>query len=107
MLLWMDRTPLLAQRVQVLDSNQAPQVLVVQNLKVEDGNFSGEVINKSPHPIRDIELLIRHSREWKNESRPGTDDPGVGLYHKIEKESAPGARAPFSSKLSKPLQATR
>jgi hypothetical protein len=96
---------LFAQSVQVLDGAQATQTLVVQNLKIENGNISGELVNKSPHPIRDIELLIRHTWAWKNEFRPGTDDPGVGVYHKVEKEIPPGGRASFSHKLSEPLEA--
>jgi hypothetical protein len=48
--------------------------------------------------VRDVQLLIRYTWLWYNETKPGKDDPGTSTYYTLPKEIAPGARLPFSFK---------
>lgn len=69
---------------------------VVQSVTVKDGVVSGEVLNKSSRLLRDVQLLIRYVWLWKDEMRPGKDDPGMAVYYTLEKEIPPGGKAPFT-----------
>jgi hypothetical protein len=84
-------------------SEKAAEVVVMRNLAVKDGEVSGELVNRTNHVVRDVQLQIRHLWQWKNEFRPGTDELGRTVYHTVEKEISPGGSVPFSYKPTPPL----
>lgn len=88
---------------EVVGVKEASQVVVVRNVKVQDGVVSGEIVNNSSHALRDVELQIRHIWHWKDEMRPGKDAPGRTAYYKLEKQIAPGASASFTYTPTPPL----
>jgi len=90
-------TPRLAAR--------ADDVVFLRNVVVKNGEVSGDVVNNSQHTVRDVELQILYSWRWKDEFRPGKDDPGRAVYVAIDKEIPPGQSAPFNHKPSPPLPA--
>ncbi|HWP24654.1 MAG TPA: hypothetical protein VNM15_10815 [Candidatus Binatia bacterium] len=79
------------------------RVLTVEKLSVVDGAVSGEIYNRSPHAVRDVQLLIRHTWLWDNEARPGKNDPGTSVYQTLSGEIPPGGRLPFKYQPSPPL----
>jgi len=95
--------PQLAGSATLLGAAKGAQVVVVENVTVKDGVVSGEVLNKSSGLLRDVQLLIRYVWLWKDEMRPGKDDPGMAVYSTLEKEIPPGGRAPFTYRPSPPL----
>ena len=38
--------------------------------------LTGEIVNRTPHLIRDVELLVQYHWRWKNEFKPGKVAPG-------------------------------
>ena len=84
----------------LLSTDSAAQVVVVRNVTVREGTVSGELVNKSSRPLRDVQLQIRYTWLWNNEFHPGKDDPGTSVYYTVEQETAPGGTASFSYKPS-------
>lgn len=72
-----------------------------------NGDVTGIVINKSDETMRDVKLLIRHTWHWKNEYRPGENNPGRAEYVTIDREIAPGERASFHYEPQPPLPERR
>ena len=93
-----------AGRSQALKSKaEIDRVAVVEKLTVQDGAVSGEVVNKSPNLLRDVQLLIRYTWLWDDEKKPGKSDPGTSTLYTLPKEIPPGERLPFSFSPSPPL----
>jgi hypothetical protein len=82
---------------------EASRVLTVEKVAINNGEVSGEVFNHSTHIVRDVQLFIRHTWLWDNETKPGKDDPGTSVYYTLPKEIPPGGRAPFNFKPAVPL----
>jgi hypothetical protein len=83
---------------------QTADDVVLRNVKIsQDGEVSGEVLNNSKQVLRDLEIEILYSWQWKNEFRPGKDDPGRAVDIRIDKEIPPGQSVPFNYKPSPPL----
>ena len=86
------------------DRAEAARILTLENVKFTDGTVSGEVINKSPNTVRDVQLFIRNTWLWKNEFKPGKNDPGTATYYTLPKEIPPGGRTPFTFQTSSPAR---
>lgn len=93
---WLE--PQFAMAAAVVTAEKAAEVVVARNVTVKDGEVTGELVNKSSHPVRDVQLLIRHTWHWKNEFRPGKDELGMAVYYTEEKEISPGGSVPFNYK---------
>jgi hypothetical protein len=78
------------------------RILAVEKINVADGTVSGEVYNRSSNTVRDVQLFIRYTWLWDNETKPGKDDPGTSTYYTLPKEIPPGGSLPFTYKLSPP-----
>jgi hypothetical protein len=85
-----------------LQKEAANHVVEIRNLQVKDNVISGEVINKSPHPIRDLELLVQYHWLWADEFKPGVESPGKAVIAKLDKEFPPGQSARFSVPVDPP-----
>lgn len=81
----------------------ADAVAVLRNATVKDGEVAGEVVNNSKATLRDVQLRILYSWRWKNEFRPGKDDPGTAIFMTVDKEIPAGQSARFEYKPSPPL----
>lgn len=95
--------PLSAISPMVETDDQAMTSVAVRDIKVEDHGVSGEVVNRSPHPVRDVELLVRYMWRWNDEFNPGREAPGRAVYVKVGKEIRPGKSAPFAYRPSTAL----
>ena len=47
----------------VLDSNEAARTVEVRNVNVSENVITGEVVNRSPHLLQNVELLLQFHRE--------------------------------------------
>lgn len=99
LILW----PITAPAQTLRSHEEAARVVTVGEYKVVDGVVSGEVWNRSPHLLRDVQLLIRYTWLWDDERHPGKTDPGTSTYYTLPKEIASGARLPFTFSPTPPL----
>jgi hypothetical protein len=80
----------------VLTSGQASKTLSFENLNMTPPRISGTITNRSPHTIKDIELLIQHHWLWRNERNPGQDSPGRAAFVKLGGQLEPGQSRSFA-----------
>jgi hypothetical protein len=95
--------PAIAMPATILSQEEIGKAVAVRDVTVKNGAVSGEIVNQSSRPIRDVQLLIRYSWRWKNEFKPGTDDLSRAYYHTIDREIPPGGRASFVFMPTSPL----
>ncbi|HEY3305826.1 MAG TPA: hypothetical protein VGL70_20055 [Candidatus Binatia bacterium] len=92
-----------ARSATLMSQEQATQVVSLRNLTVKDGVVSGELVNKSPRTIRDVQLLIRYTWLWNNEMHPGEQSPGDAVYSTVEGDVPSGGSKPFTYRPQSPL----
>jgi hypothetical protein len=78
-------------------------VLAIEKLSLREEVVAGEVHNRFPHAVRDVQILIRYTWLWDDEFKPGTNDPGTSTYITLPKEIPAGGRLPFAYSPSPPL----
>ena len=88
------------ETISVLPPPEASKMVAVRNTAVQDNVVSGELLNRSSHRVRDVELLIRQISHWNNEFQPGANPPGAAVYHIVTAEIPSGATERFTYKLS-------
>jgi hypothetical protein len=81
---------------QSVESGQQAARVAVRKVTVKNDVISGEVVNGSPHAVRDVELLFQYHWLWKNEFKPGVDSPGRAVYFVLNKELRPGESTSFT-----------
>ena len=95
-----------ARAATLSSQEEAARIVSLGNVTISEvGEVTGEVVNHSKQTVRDVRLQILHSWRWKNEFRPGTDDPGRAVYYSVDQEVAPGQSIRFTYKPSPPLPA--
>jgi hypothetical protein len=87
----------------VLTGQQASRVLSFENLDMNASKISEVITNKTPHTIRDVQLLIQYHWLWQNERNPGHDSPGRSAIIKLDETFAPGQSHRFSFTPQPPL----
>jgi hypothetical protein len=93
--------PVKAQKVAT--AKEASSVVELRNVEEKGDVISGEVVNKSPHTIRNITLLIQYHWLWKNEYKPGSNPPGRAAYIDLKRDLSPGAFTTFTYEPQPPL----
>jgi len=89
----------------VLAKDEASKAVAIQNLNVAGSKITGDMVNMTPHFIRDVELLIQYHWLWKNEFKPGENSPGRAVFVPLNKEIGPGKSMPFEYTPAPPLPA--
>ncbi len=74
----------------------AARAVSVEKVAVNDGRVSGEVLNRSSRVLRDVQVFVRYTWLWDNETKPGSPDPGISAYCTVPGEIPPGGYLPFS-----------
>jgi len=87
----------------IVSGGDASRLVGLIEVKVNDGTVSGVLLNKSPHPIREVELLIDHAWLWSDERHPGEDNPGRSEYYTVHGEIPPSGSVQFTYHPSPPL----
>jgi hypothetical protein len=82
--------------VTVLSSEEASRIVKFENLNMSASRVSGVIANQSPHPVKDVEILIQYHWLWENERNPGTNSPGRAAVIKLDQTLKPGESIPFS-----------
>ena len=82
---------------------QAAQVVTVNDVSAQNGTVSAVLVNKSPHLVRDVRLLIRRAWVWENERHPGEDSPGTAEYYIVRNTILPGQSLRITQTPSPPL----
>ena len=80
----------------VLSSQEASRALSFEKLDVNPSKISGVIANKTPHTIRDVELMVQYHWLWKDERNPGKDSPGRTVIIPLNEQLEPGESQPFS-----------
>ena len=106
--LWLGAAVLLsytlpARAQKIASDPQAAEVVAVEQLVIKDGVVTGQVRNKTQHPVRDVQLFIRYTWLWENERNPGNIDPGTSTYYTLRETLAPGETVKFTYTPSPPL----
>lgn len=91
---WNSMSAAIAATVSVAEVNQ--QTVTVTNMNERNGVVTGEILNRSPNEVRDVELLVRREWRWKKEFSPGDNDPGTAAYQRVDKVIPPGGSVAFS-----------
>jgi hypothetical protein len=102
LLLPLSTANLAAQTIRSKD--EVARIASIEKLSMkEDGSVSGEVRNRSPHTLRDVEILVNHTWLWENEFRPGSNDPSTAHIYRLPQEIPPNGTVPFTFSPSPPL----
>ena len=80
----------------VLSSQEASRALSFEKLDVHPTKISGVIANKTPHTIKDVQLMIQYHWLWKDERNPGEDSPGRTVIIPLNEQLEPGESQPFS-----------
>ena len=81
----------------VLSSQGASRALSFEKLDVNPSKISGVIGNKTPHTIKDVQLMIQYHWLWKDERNPGHDSPGRTVIIPLNgQQLEPGESQPFS-----------
>ena len=91
-----------AQPPQVVDAH-AQDPITLQSVKMEGTVVSGDIVNHGNHSVRDVTVLIQHAFAWKNEFRPGKNDPSRAEFYTVTGEISAGGSKHFSMHLAEPL----
>lgn len=62
-------------RQEIVPSGHLESVVQVRDVLVSPTELSGTLVNLTDHELRDIRLRASDVFLWRNETRPGTDDP--------------------------------
>jgi hypothetical protein len=92
----------IASADKALTPDQAAQKVEIRNVQVKGNIITAEVINKSPHPLSNLELLIQYHWLWNNEFKPGDPSPGKAVFVPLDKELRPGESTTFTAPLDPP-----
>jgi len=89
----------------VLDANEATRTVEVRNVNVSENVITGEVVNRSPHLLQNVELLLQFHWLWKNERHPQDNSLGRSVFLMLDRNIRPGESAAFTFKPDPPLPA--
>ncbi|HZD39575.1 MAG TPA: hypothetical protein VE131_02560 [Terriglobales bacterium] len=95
--------PISVKAQNVATAKEASNIIELRNVKEKGNAVSGEVVNKSSHPIRNITLLVQYHWLWRNEYHPGKNPPGRAAYVDLNKELSPGESVSFTYEPEPPL----
>jgi len=74
---------------QVVEPSAMAQNVQIENLQYDGATLRGEIVNRTGHPVNDVQLLVTYAWLWRNEFKPGADDPGWGNSILISDRLAP------------------
>ena len=84
----------------LLSSEEAARSVAIDNLTTSASGVNGVVVNKTPHVVRNVDVVVQYHWLWNNEFKPGADSPGQTVVLRIDNELQPGQSAPFRHSLS-------
>ena len=82
-------------------------LVTVHDLVLEEGKASGTLRNHSDLFVSDVRLLLRFTWHWRNERRPGKNNPGRAAYYTVPTEIPPQGEITFFLEPDPPLAKRR
>jgi len=79
----------------LLDPNEVPRTLALENLSVQNDRVAGVIVNLSTQRVRDVKLRIVYSWLWADEHRQGTDDPSFAVTEVVHDDIPPQGNVTF------------
>jgi hypothetical protein len=86
----------------ILEPEQAGEVVMLEGVAFEGDRVSGVIVNRQPHPVRNVRLVIGHVYRWPSEFRPGEESPNQAETLVVEEEIPAGGRKEFSKAFRRP-----
>ena len=87
----------------VASREEIASILSAEKIAVANGSVSGEIHNRGPYSVGEVQLFIRYTWLWDDERNPGKIDPGTSAYHTLTTEIRAGGSLPFTITPSPPL----
>lgn len=77
--------------------------VAVRDVRLEDGELTGVVVNNSPHRVEDLTLSVSYAWHWRDATDPGSNNPGWNSREPLYVSLEPGATARFEIDAERPL----
>jgi hypothetical protein len=87
----------------VVPNERVTESVALRDVTVDGGIVSGVLTNTSGKALRDVQLLIRYDWLWRNEFRPGEDNPSRAVYYTVPGDIPPGGQTKFTYRADPPL----
>ena len=87
----------------VASREEIASILSIEKIAVANGIVSGEIHNRGPYSVRELQLLVRYTWLWDDERNPGKIDPGTSAYQTLTTEIRAGGNLTFTFTPSPPL----
>lgn len=87
----------------VVARGSAEQVVRIADLRVSDTLVEGTLVNNSDSQVDDVHLMVNHSFLWKNERKPGRNNPSRTEYYRLAKPVPPHGAVRFEYRPDPPL----
>ena len=68
-----------------------------------NGVISGKIANRTGYLIRDVKLMIDYAWIWRNDFKPGEDNPGRTVYNTVQGDIPPHGESTFTYEASPQL----
>ena len=86
---------------------QLSRAVDLENVSVQpNGAISGKLANRTGYVIRDVKLMIDYAWIWRNDFKPGADNPGRTVYTTVQGDIGPHGESSFSFEPSPPLSSS-
>ncbi len=69
-----------------------------------DGDISATIVNHTNHEVRNVQLMIDYAWMWKNDFKPGQNNPGRTVYVTAPVTIPPHGEGSFTYRPSPPLE---
>jgi hypothetical protein len=97
--------PVLAASNEIVEpARRMERMLPIRDVRLEHGVVTGEVVNATSPPMRDVRLDIEYQWRWTHEFRPGTDRFSRLEHLTVPGEIPPGGRREFAFRPDQPLE---
>jgi hypothetical protein len=87
----------------VVPSERVTESVALRDVTVDGDVVSGVLTNTSGKALHDVQLLVRYDWLWRNEFRPGEDNPGRNVYYTVPGDIPPGGQTRFTYRADPPL----
>jgi hypothetical protein len=87
----------------IFEPEQSGEVVVLEEVAFEGDRVSGVIVNRHPHPVRNVRLVIGHLYRWPNEFQPGEESPNRAETLVVKEQIPAGGRTRFSTTFQRPM----
>jgi hypothetical protein len=86
---------------------QLSRTVDLRNVNADaNGTVSGTLVNRSDYTLLEVKLQVDYAWVWRNDFKPGEDNPGRTVYFTAPAQIPPHGESSFSYQPSPPLAAS-